>query len=96
MNSQLLTNIRSTLAIAPVQMAWLFGSYARSEETSSSDIDILVRFLPDAKLSLFDYGGIIHNLEECTGCRIDLVEENMLKSFARQSVERDKILIYER
>jgi predicted nucleotidyltransferase len=52
--------------------------------------------MPDAKISLFDYGGIIYKLEESTGCRIDLVEEHMLKPFARATVEHDKKLIYER
>ncbi|MDE5998255.1 MAG: nucleotidyltransferase domain-containing protein [Muribaculaceae bacterium] len=28
----------------PVLRAWLFGSYSRGEETSSSDIDILVYY----------------------------------------------------
>jgi predicted nucleotidyltransferase len=52
--------------------------------------------MPDAQLSLFDYGGIVYKLEERTGCRIDLVQEHMLKPFARRTAERDKKLIYER
>jgi predicted nucleotidyltransferase len=79
-----------------VQRAWLFGSFARNEETSDSDIDILVQFIPEAKISLFDYGGIVYELEEKTGRKVDLVQEKMLKPFAMQSAERDKVLIYER
>jgi len=79
-----------------VQRAWLFGSFAREQETTNSDIDILVQFIPNAKISLFDYGGIVYELEQRTGRKVDMVQEGMLKPFARQSVERDKILIYER
>ena len=72
------------------------GSCARNEDTPMSDIDMPVQFIPEAKISLFDYGGIVHQLEETTGRKVDLVQEGMLKSFARESVEKDKILIYER
>ncbi|MDR2449750.1 MAG: nucleotidyltransferase domain-containing protein [Prevotellaceae bacterium] len=91
-----LHKIQHTLAREPVLRAWLFGSFARNEEGPESDIDILVQFIPGAKLSLFDYGGIIYKLEESTGCRVDLVQEHMLKPFARLTVEREKKLIYER
>jgi predicted nucleotidyltransferase len=96
MNVVTLHKIQHTLAQAPVLRAWLFGSFARNEESPESDIDILVQFMPDAKLSLFDYGGIVYKLEENTGRRVDLVQEHMLKPFARHTVERDKKLIYER
>jgi predicted nucleotidyltransferase len=96
MDIKLLYKIQTALAQEPVLRAWLFGSFARNEETTESDIDILVQFMPDAKISLFDYGGIIYKLEETTGYRVDLVEEHMLKPFARATVEHDKKLIYER
>jgi predicted nucleotidyltransferase len=96
MNAKLLRKIQATLAQEPISRAWLFGSFARNEETPESDIDILVQFMPDAQISLFDYGGIIHKLEKNTGCRVDLVQEHTLKPFARATVEQDKKLIYER
>jgi predicted nucleotidyltransferase len=96
MNVRLLHKIQASLAHTPVMRAWLFGSYAREEETADSDIDILVQFIPNAKISLFDYGGIVYNLEQLTGRKIDLVEKDRLKPFAKKTAERDKILIYER
>lgn len=36
------------------------------------------------------------DLTDLLGCKVDLVESVGLKDFARESVERDKILIYER
>ena len=96
MNKVLLHNIQLCLSHAPVQKAWLFGSFARNEEIAESDIDILVEFISGTKISLFDYGAIVYDLEQTTGRKIDLVQESMLKSFARKSVEHDKVLIYER
>lgn len=80
----------------PVLKAWLFGSYARGEETPQSDIDIL--FVPDKSqhFSLFTMGGMYEDLKELLGKEVDLITENGLLPFARESAERDKILIYER
>lgn len=51
----------------------LFGSVARGESTESSDVDILVRF--DLDRSLFDHGGLIADLEELLGAKVDVVSE---------------------
>ncbi len=81
----------------PIKKAWLFGSYSRGEETDSSDIDILVDYdNSNGLVSLFKMGGILMDLSDLLGCRVDLVEDRGIKSFARDSVDRDKILIYER
>ena len=81
----------------PVKKAWLFGSYSRGEEPDSSDIDILVDYdNSNGVVSLFKMGGILMDLTDLLGCKVDLVEIRGLKSFARDSVNRDKILIYER
>ena len=78
----------------PVKKAWLFGSYSRGEETDSSDIDILVDYdNSNGLVSLFKMGGILMDLTDLLGCKVDLVEVRGLKSFARDSVNRDKILI---
>ena len=80
----------------PIDKAWVFGSYARGEETQQSDIDIMVRFDKDARISLLDYIGIMNDLEDLFLKKIDMVEEGQLRPWAKESVEQDKILIYER
>jgi hypothetical protein len=74
----------------------LFGSYARSEENRTSDIDILVDFIPGARITLFKYIHIVNDLQELTGKKVDLVENGQLKLFAASSVSNEKILIYEK
>ena len=63
----------------PIAKAWVFGSYARSEEDSKSDIDILVNFMPGEKITLFQYIHMVNDLQALTGKRIDLVEDGQLK-----------------
>ena len=80
----------------PVVKAWLFGSFARGEETPNSDVDIL--FVPDKTqhFSLFTMGGMYEDLKELLGREVDLITDGGLLPFARESVDRDKILIYEK
>jgi predicted nucleotidyltransferase len=80
----------------PVVKAWLFGSFARGEETQTSDVDIL--FVPDKTqhFSLFTMGGMYEDLKELLGREVDLITVGGLMPFARESADRDKILIYER
>lgn len=80
----------------PVLRAWLFGSYSRGEETSESDIDILVDYDKTSRLSLLYVCGMMLELEDILGKRVDLVENGKLKDFAVSSANKDKILIYER
>ena len=81
----------------PVLKAWLFGSYARGEQTPDSDIDIL--FVPDRsekRFSLFKHGGMYMDLRELLGREVDLIVDGTLRPYAAKTAERDKILIYER
>lgn len=81
----------------PIIRAWLFGSCSRGEETSDSDIDILVDFVhSNGIVSLFRMGGMLMDLEDLLGGRVDLVDRKGVMDFAKASIERDKILIYER
>lgn len=97
MNTQVMQNIIANyFKTQPVVKAWLFGSFARGEETPTSDVDIL--FVPDKSqhFSLFTMGGMYEDLKELLGREVDLITDGGLLPFARESADRDKILIYER
>lgn len=94
--SQLLDRVQDYLIEQPIDQAWLFGSFARNEESYDSDLDLLVRFSRKHTLDLLDYIGIKQDLEALTGRRVDLVEEGYLLPAARAKIEAEKILIYER
>jgi len=95
-NRAIINKISQYFHTQPIDKAWIFGSYARSEEDSKSDIDILVNFVPGEKITLFRYVHMVNELQTLTGKNIDLVEDGQLKKFAEKSVENEKVLIYER
>ncbi len=88
--------VQKYFAGQPVDRAWLFGSYSRGEERTDSDIDILVQYRPEARISLFTISKMMCALQKLLNNRVDLVETDGLLPFASESVNRDKILIYER
>ena len=80
----------------PVLKAWLFGSFARGEETEDSDVDVLVKFDRSLPIGLFAYSRMHRELEERLGRKVDLVEEGTLRPAAQETAERDLKIIYER
>ena len=97
MNANIVENIQKYFRTQPVVKAWLFGSYSRGEETSESDVDILVQYdRKNYRVGLFTIVSIKQQLQELLGCEVDLVEDGSLLPFAVDSANRDKVLIYER
>lgn len=63
----------------------VFGSVARGEETKNSDIDFLVDY-DLAKITPWFPGGLLADLEELLGCKVDVVTEKGLHSLIRQRI----------
>ncbi len=80
----------------PILKAWLFGSFARGEETPDSDVDLLVVYDDEARVSLLKHASMIVDLETILNRPVDIVEDGTLLPFAVESANRDKKLIYER
>jgi uncharacterized protein len=69
----------------------VFGSVARGDDDETSDIDLLVRMAPGR--SVFDIGGLLMDLQELLGRRVDIVTERGLRPRIRAQVVRDAIPI---
>ena len=80
----------------PIVRAWLFGSFSRMEERPESDIDILIDLDTSVPMGLLQYAGMINTLENLLKRKVDLVTNGTVKPFAQESINRDKVLIYER
>lgn len=91
---QMTEQIAEYFKTQPVLKAWLFGSYARGEETPESDVDILIQ--PEPSVGLFKLSGMHLDLQDLLHADVDLVTVKGLMPFARESANRDKILVYER
>ena len=79
----------------PVLRAWLFGSFARGEDTPLSDVDILVQF-NEGGISLLKHAAMLDDLERMLDRPVDLVEDGTLRPRISDSVNRERKLIYER
>lgn len=80
----------------PVTRAWLFGSFARGEETPLSDVDLLVQFDETARVSLLKHASMANELEALLERPVDLVPLKKLRPSVRANVDNDKKLVYER
>ena len=69
----------------------VFGSVARGEETENSDIDFLINYDIN-KISSWFPVGLIHDLEDLLGRKVDVVTETGLKERIRDRVLRDCLL----
>jgi predicted nucleotidyltransferase len=71
---------------------WLFGSYVRSEQTTDSDVDILVTF-DNPSLSLIEFIQLEQHLSAVLGLKVDLVEREMLKPTIGENILQEAIAI---
>ena len=77
----------------------VFGSVLREDFKKTSDIDLLVVFDPQIKLSLMDLVGIQYELEELIGRKVDLIEKRSIENshnwIRRKNILEAATLIYE-
>ena len=74
-----------------------FWPYARGDEISDCDIDLLVVFdHHKAEIGLMEYARMINDLTNRLGYLVELVEDGTLLPYAQESAKLDKQLIYER
>ena len=91
MNQQIADYFKNQLVVR----AWIFGSFARGEETPLSDVDLLVQYDEDG-ISLLKHAAMICELEKILDRPVDIVEDGTLRPRVRESVNQDRKLIYER
>lgn len=76
----------------------LIGSAARGEHRADSDVDVLVRLLPEVTGTGFAYFGRInaltHRLEAILKRRVDVITEPVYKERLRREVDRDRTVAF--
>lgn len=74
----------------------LFGSAARDEMTPDSDIDLLVEFSPDSRVSLFDIPAMQDAFSVTFGGRkVDIATPEILENpYRRKTILRDARVLY--
>lgn len=61
----------------PISSMALFGSYARNEQTDTSDVDIMVEF--DGKIGI-RFIDLANEIEKALGLKVDLVSKKVSKN----------------
>jgi len=77
-----------------VKHAALFGSVARDENRSDSDIDIMIEFDPEARITVFDYVDIKEYIAQLFDGPVDVVNREGLKSYVRPAAMADAIYAF--
>ena len=62
----------------------VFGSVARGEDTLESDVDLLVEF--DRERSLFDHIGLLQDLEDLLGRKVQIANDGALHPYLRDRI----------
>lgn len=71
-----------------VHIVGVFGSYVRDEQSSDSDIDILIELERPPRLSLFDLVELEYYLSDLLGVKVDVaLKENLRKRIGRRILD---------
>ncbi len=84
-----LTNHQKSLKDFGVRSLMIFGSVARDEANSDSDVDLLVEF--DRPVGLFTFVRLKRYLEEILGSPVDLGTPDSLKPYLQEAVSQEVI-----
>lgn len=76
---------------AGVSRSAIFGSYVRGEAKKNSDIDILIE--PPKGMSLFEFIGLQHKLEDVLGRKVDLGEYSTIKPRLQDNILSNAVQI---
>jgi len=76
------------LALLGVKYIGLFGSFIRGEQTDSSDIDLLVEFLPE-KHSFDNFMDVVFLLEDLLGRKVEIVTPEALSPYIGPHILRE-------
>jgi predicted nucleotidyltransferase len=74
-----------------VDSLWLFGSAVRSDFRPDSDVDVVVRYLPQVRRSLRSMIDLEHALEAALGRDVDVVREENLRPEIKDTAEGEAV-----
>jgi predicted nucleotidyltransferase len=73
---------------------YLFGSVARDEAKTKSDLDLFIDYDPDGKFSLLELVGIKLLLEDKLGVSVDVTTRDSLHPMLRADIEHSAVRVF--
>ena len=77
-----------------VTHAALFGSVARGDSLPQSDIDVMIEFDAKARITIWDYAGVVEFVKSLFDGPVDVVARESLNRHIRPSAEKDAIYAF--
>lgn len=74
------------------QRVYLFGSYARGDMTSDSDIDLRI---DKGAIRGLAFAGLLGDLEDALNTSVDLLSTAGMDAEFLKEIQRDEVLLYE-
>ena len=74
------------------QRVYLFGSYARGDMTSDSDIDLRI---DKGAIRGLAFAGLLGDLEDALDTSVDLISTAGMDAEFLEEIQRDEVLLYE-
>lgn len=74
------------------QRVYLFGSYARGDMTSDSDIDLRI---DKGAIRGLAFAGLLGDLEDALDTSVDLISTAGMDAEFLKGIQRDEVLLYE-
>lgn len=85
---QRILEARESLASLGVRSIGLFGSFVRGEQTASSDVDLLVEFMPE-KHTFDNFMEVAFLLEALLGWKVEVVTREALSPYIGPQILRE-------
>lgn len=89
-----LRDAEAALRAKGVRHAAVFGSTARGEARTESDIDVLIDFDPAAGVTVYDYVAVKNDIASLFDGKVDVVDQEGLKPHLRNPVARDLVYAF--
>jgi predicted nucleotidyltransferase len=95
----LTARLRSTIEDSPyradIKSVAIFGSHIHGAARDDSDIDVLIDFVPQATIGLFEFIEIQGQLSDALGRKVDLLTPQAFSKYFHDEVLQEAESVYE-
>ena len=95
-HEQIVQAVEKAATKFPLKKVLYFGSYADGSATEESDLDVLVEFPKDVRISLLDVIDFKQNLEDELSINVDVVGLPLTERAQKYLKIRKSVPVYER